>query len=515
MKKTFLSKLSFLILLSFLLVNCEKDSFLEPEEDLAGGELFTKSGGRTLAFPEALGAGAYTMGGRFGRIIEVTNLNDRGPGSFREAVTATGRRIVVFRVGGTIELESEITLTRANSYLTIAGQTAPGDGILISGHKMHYPEPWRGNLLELTDYAHQIIVRYLRFRVGRNQYTPSGHHKPTEQTGDCLTIWHYGGPDNTAMRYLMFDHCSFSWSQDENIQISANVIYTTFQNNIISEGLNYNHPSCGVLACQSPLSTISLSFIRNYFVHNWNRNPWLSIKKGLCCNNVVYNYGQEGMELRGGVHADIVNNYFKAGPSTYRGKKELRIWDEEHCAHGGIPNVYMRGNIGSSVRENRNNWLMPKIEGLKIRDIKRNSFNSFWDNYPLNKLPANDLKYWLLNRSHGLGTVGANRRVDKFGMLVANQDTVDRRVINDFFDGDGVIALDENSVEGFPVMNTDIPYPDADHDGMSDIWEINNGLDPNNPNDGRLDKDGDGYTNVEEFLNYSDVNVANSKPHWF
>lgn len=189
-----------------------------------------------LAFPGALGSGAYSKGGRGGRIIEVTNLNNKGPGSFREALTAQGPRIIVFRVGGIIEVESEIVMDGLNSFVTVAGQTAPGGGILLSGHKMHKPVRPHANLIEIIgpdpdqEPAQEIVFRYIRLRLGRNHNAPEGKDIATEQCGDCLAIFEHGGAKK-PMKNIMFDHCSFSWSQDENISVVANIINITFQNN--------------------------------------------------------------------------------------------------------------------------------------------------------------------------------------------------------------------------------------------------------------------------------------------
>ena len=177
--------------------------------------------GKMPAFPGAEGGGAESAGGRGGRIIEVTNLNDTGTGSFRAACEASGPRIVIFRVGGIIEIKYKITLR--NPFITIAGQTAPGDGILIKGNEIYIQ-------------THDVIIQFIRIRLGRRDDF-------AEQEGDCIGI-HSGGYN------VMIDHCSLSWANDENTSIwsgedAAHNI--TFSWNLIAEGLTYNHASCGLI----------------------------------------------------------------------------------------------------------------------------------------------------------------------------------------------------------------------------------------------------------------------------
>lgn len=181
--------------------------------------------GQTVkAFPSAEGFGARTVGGRGGRVIEVTNLNDSGPGSFREAVAAKGPRTVVFRTGGTITLLSSITVI--NPYLTIAGQTAPGAGITLKNHPTNERSP-------LSIRTHDVIVRYIRSRPG-----PAA--TPTSTLDGIQTV----GPDRlngttvgpTNVYNIIIDHCSVSWAVDENLQVSG-TRDTTIQWNIIAEGL--------------------------------------------------------------------------------------------------------------------------------------------------------------------------------------------------------------------------------------------------------------------------------------
>jgi pectate lyase len=242
-----------------------------------------------LAFPGAQGWGAFSQGGRAGVVIEVTNLNDSGPGSLRDACSATGARTVVFRTGGVINLQSEIQLF--NPFITIAGQTAPGDGIVLK----NFP---------LSVFTHDVIIRGLRIRIGDDL------PKQSPDNRDCLSI-------QSGSYNVMVDHCSFSWGLDENVSVlNAGVHSVSIQWCVIAEGLYANvHPkgfhSMGILVAYDAVKT---SVHHNLFAHNGGRNPLIARQTDHeFVNNVVYDWKYNADLLEQGVQLklDFRGNYYK------------------------------------------------------------------------------------------------------------------------------------------------------------------------------------------------------------
>jgi len=430
----------------------------------------------TPAFPGAQGGGAQSVGGRGGRIIEVTNLNGSGPGSLREACAAIGPRTVVFRIGGTIEIDRRIWIVEP--YITIAGQTAPGGGILIKGH-------------QVSVATHDVSIRYLRVRTGRND---NFHH----QEGDCIAL--HGNCEN-----VIVDHCSASWSNDENIQVWADDVPSfniTFSNNLIAEGLLYDHLSCGLIvgSDNDANSMINIDIHMNLFMSNYKRNPLVKGKSSRVINNLIYNWESNTSMFGGGIDIDIIGNLYKPGPNT--GTTEMKHWIDEGVS--GSPSIYMHGN--KSPRQ-------PDVNGDAWNMIEQGDANNHnWGTPPDRQecqrsvpMPPNVFPITVRNLKETeriiLEDAGASSRLDQYGNWVKNRDAVDLRLVQEYKDGTGQIPIDESEVGGYPVISAGVPYPDADHDGMSDVWEKKNGLDPANPSDGVEDADGDGYTNVEEFLN--------------
>ena len=179
--------------------------------------LTTPTHAAVKAFPTAEGLGENTVGGRGGRVMEVTNLDDAGTGSLRACMESTGRRICVFRVAGTIALNSPIKVHEENSYLTIAGQTAPGDGVQIKN--------W---YISLSYGVHDVIVRYLRLRTGRDFPITDGNN-------DCGGIFIYA-PGGTHTYNIILDHTSLAWSCDDTLNVDAFVTDTTIQWSLIGPG---------------------------------------------------------------------------------------------------------------------------------------------------------------------------------------------------------------------------------------------------------------------------------------
>ena len=441
------------------------------------------------AFAGAEGAGAQSIGGRGGRIIQVTNLRDNGPGSLRAAIDATGRRIVVFRVGGIIDLAT--TLRIKNPYITIAGHTAPGGGVLINGKSVD------GATLVIN--SHDVIVRYLRIRNGAGGGTVED---------DAIGI--SGGYN------IIIDHCSASWSTDENFSTWAwqheqwgepkNISWSY---NLVAEGI-LQHSKAMLTGAGSGAEADNMTNIdihHNLFLHHFDRNPFIKHKSGRVVNNIAYNWAGYGLATNGGVHFDIINNLFVKGPNynvknsvmvvSLAGEEDAATFDNKNCP-SRCPYLYVAGNeIPEQQNLNDDNW-----------NILSSDWNShspvplkYQRKYPLpNQLfPITTLHTSELE-AHVLHSVGANQRLDEFGNLVPNRDAVDIRLIEEFRSRTGRTITHEADVDGLPTISKGAPYPDADRDGMSDVWELAVGLNPSDASDGNKDRNGDGVSNIEEFL---------------
>ncbi len=423
---------------------------------------------RWLAFPGAEGFGRFAVGGRGGDVYHVTNLNDDGPGSLRYGIkNAKGPRTIVFDLSGTIPLKSELRITKSN--LTIAGQTAPGDGITL-----------RDRTVSLRN-CHDIIIRYLRVRLGDKNEKPGGY--------DTLTT------DDIAD--VILDHVSLSWAIDgtHDLRRGKNV---TVQWCLFSEALNDSIHEKGPHAMCASYRDLSgpLTLHHNLFTTCRDRHPTLgSAKEGDPLtivdfrNNVIYNWSGTANFCDHFVNA--VNNYWRPGPET--NPQSLPI-----AMKGGLPHA-ARGFMAGNVFEGREDltkdnyaaldfkrWLGPnsnyKYAGT-LADWKAEPPN-LGDNAPATQ-PARAAYEQVLARA------GASR----------SRDAVDARVINDVRAHQGRLIDSQDQVGGWPTLKS-LPVPkDSDGDGMPDAWEAAHGLNPNDPADGPRDRDNDGFTNLEEYLN--------------
>jgi pectate lyase len=436
------------------------------------------------AFPGAEGGGAHSTGGRGGAVLQVTNLNDDGPGSLRAACEATGPRTVVFRVGGIITLTRPLEIR--NPFLTLAGQTAPGGGILIRTDTAKY------NAINVR--THDVILRFLRIR--------NAH--------DCIDVI-----DDSYN--VMIDHCSVSWGRDENMYIGQPSNRVTCSWVLNSECLMPH--SCGILihgAGWDPSLSPRMRDVdvhHNLFIHNMNRNPKVKSMNTQSINNIAYNWSWWGAAFAGGVEIDLVGNLFKHGPSFLGENVEkccgflvspLEIlWRSDYTTGppGRDPSIYIRGNVGTSHRDpHADNWPMmeevnpgwKRLERAPSRRFARDTLQH--RDHPITIHPVEKLEAVLLPE------VGASRRLDEHGRWVPNRDPVDARLIREYRSGTGKLIASVEEGGGFPSIAAGTPYPDADNDGMPDRWEEARHLDPAK-NDSAADRDGDGYTNLEEFLN--------------
>lgn len=442
------------------------------------------------AFPGAWGAGMFTTGGRGGKVIAVTNIKDSGPGSLRAALEAKGPRIVVFRVAGTIKVNGDLNINHPD--ITIAGQSAPGDGICIAG--------------TLNINTHNVIIRHLRVRRG----IPAGG-----QGDDNIG----GNPDH----HIIIDHCSTSWGMDENIslyrhmrpsfdgktQIKDPAKNITIQWTISSEALDARGHAFGGTWGGNPST-----FHHNLFASNTARNPSIGMSGEFDFRyNVVFNWRHRSID--GGDETsmiNLINNYFKPGPATNENMRAVFARIERRSmyspgsawAEGGwypkAPNRpgkwYVAGNIMHDNAEvTNNNW-------AGMRGSQRNTINE-----PENIARVNTPFVGWPVAPHDPAGVAFESVLAKAGATLPKRDAVDSRVTEMVRTGKPMtetgIIKDVSEVGGYPTLTYNparVPV-DSDGDGMPDEWEIKYKLNPKDPKDGAIDSDGDIYTNVEEYLN--------------
>lgn len=424
------------------------------------------------AFPGAEGFGANSVGGRGGRVIEVTNLNDSGPGSLRAAIEAEEPRIVVFRTGGTIELQSSLDVR--NPFITIAGQTAPGGGIALKNHPSNEGTP-------LRVFTHDVVIRYIRSRPGA----------ATQETC-CLDGIEILG--NSAYNVII-DHCSASWSTDETMSTWYDPHDITIQWSIISEALfNSTHEkgphSAGLMLGSD--GSYNISIHHNLFAHNSERNPRIKTS-GLVdfVNNVVYNYGVLAGYLSNDyshLPANFVGNFFKMGSDS------TSTHEIELSPPGSFTfSLYVSGNIGPHrPSDDLEDWLVVAPEDREWVVPARHVAP------PVTTTSAFEAYDQILVNA------GATIGLDSQGNSYWRRDAVDERIVNDVRNGTGGIINDPSEVGGWPELAAGTAPSDTDHDGMPNKWELLWGFHPCNSYDGPGDTDGDGYTNVEEYLNETD-----------
>ena len=434
--------------------------------------------GQLAAFPGAEGFGALTPGGRGGSVIEVTTLDDDGPGSLRSALAADGARTVVFRVAGTIELRSTIAVV--HPYVTLAGQTAPGGGITLRG-----VDPAVDALLLIE--THDVIVRYITLRGG----PPSA--------GDGIEIFAPAGHDTYN---VVVDHTSISWAVNRNLATWYAVHDVSIQWNLISEALNCSiHPkgchSKGVLLGgyasdenKDQPGAHGISLHHNLMAHNAERNPYIEAAGVIdVVNNVVYDpsgtFSHIDMVFQ--LAPDLVNyvcNYYRPGPST-ESKFGIRL------INAGAPGagVYVHGNIGPG----RGGEGDPDIN-IVDPNSRQYVVSGPYEAPPITSSGARDAYNNVLPAAGNFEGLACD------GTFVPRRDAIDARVVNDVETGTGKIIDDPSQVGGWLAIPAAAPCPDADHDGMPDAWELKYQFNPRDPSDGARDANGDGYTNLEEYL---------------
>ncbi len=401
-----------------------------------------------LAFPGAI-------------VIAVTNLNDSGPGSLRAAVDDTSTRTIVFRVAGTIALQSDLVIKNGN--LTIAGQTAPGDGICLRD----YP---------LSIEANNVIIRYLRVRLG-------DVHRLAE---DALSVY--------FRKDLIIDHCSFSWGTDEVLTVRDNE-NTTVQWCIISESLNDSYHPKGTHGYGGIWGGKGATFHHNLIAHHTSRTPRLNGSRYHkkpeeelvdFRNNVIYNWGFNNVYGGEGGRFNLVANYYKCGPASRHKDRIAEPWDDRG-------NWYVADNFVSGYPEvTRDNWA-GGIQGEFKANVRVDAPHPC---IPVATQSAEEAYELVLSQA---------------GAVLPERDTLDARIVAEVREGRatfggsygaGTGIIDSQSqVGGWPTLRSAAAPEDEDGDGMADDWERARGLDATNLEDRNGDLNGDGYTNLENYLN--------------
>jgi hypothetical protein len=421
----------------------------------AAAALALHAAGSPPAFPGAEGFGARTPGGRGGRVLLVTNLNDSGPGSLRYACQQKGPRIVVSRVAGIIDLASPIAVTEPN--ITIAGQTAPGGGVCLRGYGMSIS-------------TNDVIVRHLRFRPG----DISGKEV------DGLSI----GGDS---RNVMIDHVSASWGVDETLSPSGAISDVTVQWSIISESLNRSVHSKGPHGYGSLVRAAGgVTLHHNLWAHHTARNPRLGDNYRRppyptfdFRNNVIYNFGAMCSGMTGDIlSANYVANYIRPGPDSNLNRGIIVFTDTAETQ------FFLEGN----VVEGRPDWTAGRLFDRTEHAGKQ-----------LVTLVSGPFAAPAIRASTAAGAFKAV--LDRAGATLPERDAVDARIVREVLTRTGGIIDSQWETGGWPVYRAARAPRDRDADGMPDSWELAHGLDPKDPADAARDRDGDGYTNIEEYIN--------------
>ena len=451
------------------------------------------------AFPGAEGGGMYSFGGRGGKVIVVTSLADSGPGTLRWACEQGGARIIVFNVAGIIHITTPI-IVRA-PYVSIEGQTAPGDGICVAGESF-----WVN--------THDVVIRYMRFRRGETW---------VGRRDDAL-----GG---NPVGNIIVDHCSTSWGLDENFSMYRHMynpedgskdeklgtVNITISNCISAESLDtWNH------AFGSTMGGENCMLIRNLWADNTGRNPsvgWNGTFNFI--NNIVFNWHHRSMD--GGDYTarfNVINNFYKPGPVTSKtdvvGHRFLKPESgRSKLKYRVFGRIYAEGNIMDGYPEiTKDNW----AGGIQVDEEK--DAGEYKDLIKSDEpFPMPPVKILSAQQAY-------NYVLDNVGATLPKRDPVDKRVIEQVRTGKitykevntdtmfqfkvrklpkdsyklGIIT---NIVEvgGYPDYQG-TPYKDTDGDGIPDSWEIAHGLNPRDPGDAsKPAKDGHGYTNIEVYLN--------------
>ncbi len=432
-----------------------------------------------LAFPGAEGYGRFSTGGRGGVVYHVTNLNDSGPGSLRAAVISAGPRTVVFDVSGTIYLSSTLRITNGN--LTIAGQTAPGDGICLANYPID------------PSNSSNVIIRFIRSRLGDGADLEN---------------------DAFSCRYatdVIVDHCSFSWSIDETATAYDNTRFT-MQWCFVTESLRDSVHNKGAHGYGGIWGGLGATFHHNLLAHHDSRNPRFGGARyhgtdGEYCdvrNNVIYNwkgnscYGGEPTDAGIPSHQNLINNYYKPGPATGTGSIRYRILNPSANAlsTGSLYGLFhVAGNVAAaSSTVTADNWA-GGVQGPTAAQLTAMRADTPFTVAPVSTQTATAAYSFVLAYA---------------GCRLPARDSVDARVASEVSNGTvtyygskngypGIIDS-QTDVGGYPVLNSLAAPTDTDQDGMPDAWETAQGLNPADASDRNLTNT-ESYTKLEVYLN--------------
>lgn len=394
------------------------------------------------AFPGAEGFGAETIGGRGGRILTVTNLNDSGPGSFRAAVETPGPRIVLFRVTGIIDLKSQLKLREP--YITIAGQSAPGYGICLRG-------------AEFSIETHDVIVRFLRSRPG-------------DILGKEMDAINIVGNSHD----VILDHCSASWSVDESLSPSGGLSNITVQWCLIGESLNKSVHSKGPHGYGSLVRAVGgVSLHHNLWVKNTARNPRLGDNYGKppfptfdVRNNVMYGWGGTCSGMTGDdLSANYVANYLKPGAESSQ-QAPIVLTKTAHVKY------YLDGNIVENRPLTKEAMFTPtEVDGRKLFELVEKPFAAPRITQTTARQAYNDVLSWV-------------------GAYLPKRDSVDERILAEVRAGRGHLINSQTEVGGWPAFPPAVLQPDKDANGIPDAWEK-----------AHRERPTYGYTRIEQYLN--------------
>ncbi len=437
--------------------------------------------GLTPAFPGAEGYGKYVSGGRGGTVLEITNLNDSGPGSLRDAINKNFPRIIVFRISGTIFLNSTLTIKYGD--VTIAGQTAPGDGICLGGYT-------------LTVDANNVIIRYIRSRHG--DLTPS--------QDDAMN-----GRDH---KDIIIDHCSMTWSVDECASFYDNENFT-MQWCIVGESLFHSIHEKGNHGYGGIEGGWGATFHHNLYINNSSRNPRFcgaryhhstaNLEVVDFVNNLIYNWGFNSVYGGEMGQQNVRANYYKPGPATGSSVRNRILnptqdpgtnstWGKFYVADNyveGYPNT-SADNWGTGI-QGVNQTIQDTIkvdQPFPIAPVKtepaENVFETVLDNVGANYPKLDSVDARLVHEARtGVATYE--------GIYKTVHNIPDPSLICGIIDS-------QTQVGGWPVLKSTTAPPDSDHDGMPDAWELSHNLNPYDSSDSRL-VDSSGFTMIEEYIN--------------
>lgn len=496
------------IILSLLITACSNTDPIasplpsEQEPDSSQSENQLPDRQYTPAFPGAEGAGKYTTGGAGGTVYTVTKLTDDGSeGTLRWAIEKSGTRTTVFAVGGVIPLKKKLSIKNDN--ITIAGQTAPGTGICLKNYTLNIS-------------ANNVIIRFIRSRMGAD----------IQQKGDDAMNGFqssYPGKQN-----IIIDHCSMSWSTDECASFYGNTNFT-LQWCIISESLTNSIHEKGAHGYGGIWGGSPATFHHNLIAHHSNRTPRLcgsrysnreDMEKVDVCNNVIYNWTNEGAYGAQGGSYNIINNYYKPGPVNAAEKVHCRIFTAyvddgtNNQKAGTYGRFYLNGNIYDSSRNDLSTSQLKEIENANNDNTSPTAFYVKDNAYkvPAEKLLVSSRFNILADYSFVQPANEAYQAVLKYAGASNIPDKIDARIVKEVKEGNytykgsngGMYGLIDTpaDTEGWnEYVEIRSSQQDTDGDGIPDEWEKKNGLNYNDKKDGNRCDLHEKYTNLEVYLN--------------